>query len=166
MVKIIAGYPACGKTYCTQHSDNTIDLEYSHYAWIEDENGKKLRNKKGDKIKNFAFPQNYLNEIISNYQKYKQDENKNWYIFINAHPEILSNLIRHSIPITVVIPQDNLKNKWISRFYDRNDDDCFIKQQEENYDVWVDELRANANNFTKLIELCEDEYISDIINFL
>lgn len=172
MVKIIAGYPACGKTYYVKHNDNAVDLEYSHYAWIRDENGNKIKNKNGEKIRNFAFPQNYLNAIMRAYKKYNslvsthKNSNKDWYIFINAHPEVLSNLIQHNIPVTVVIPCDNIRDKWIERFNNRNDDIFFVKQQARNYDVWVEEIRANAENFDEIIELTENEYISDIIKGL
>ena len=167
MAKIIAAHPACGKSYYAQHHTNAIDLEYSHYAWIEDENGKKIKNLYGDKIPNYAFPRNYIEAISKTHEKI--DYNKYDYIdyiFITSHEAILKELVQLKIPVTVVIPHIELHEQWEQRFKQRGDDVPFIHQQMGNWYTWLTEIKANKENFEELIELNEDEYISDIIEKL
>lgn len=167
MAKIIATYPACGKSYYAQHHTNAIDLEYSHYAWIEDENGNKVKNLYGDKIPNYAFPRNYIEAICKAHEKI--DWNKHDYvdyIFVNAHDKILKELIQLKIPVTVIIPHIELRNQWKKRLEQRGDDIFFINQQMNNWYTWLTEIKANKENFEKLIELNENEYVSNIIERL
>lgn len=167
MAKIIAAYPACGKSYYTQHHTNAVNLEYSHYAWIKDEKGNIVRTFWEDKIPNYAFPRNYIEAICKAHEKI--DYNKYDYIdyiFITAHEAILKELVQLKIPVTVVIPHIGLSKKWRKRFEQRGDDILSIHQQMGDWYTKLTEIKANEENFDELIELNEDEYISNIIEKL
>lgn len=156
MAKIIAATCACGKTYYANNNPTTsIDLEYSHYAWIT-KDGKKVRDSYGNKIPNFAFPHNYIVAI-------KQAMQTHDYIFVTTHETVIRELIKEELPITVVIPSPVLKDTWIDRFVNRGDDEYFINQQLANWELWNAELYANRENFEDWHILGHDEYITTLI---
>ena len=96
--KIIAAYPACGKSYFTENvkdyfeGENPIvlDSDSSLFSWIY-ENGEKTDKRNPD------FPKNYINHI-------KENIGKADIIFVSSHSVVRKSLGDNKIKFTLVVP--------------------------------------------------------------
>lgn len=156
--KIIAAYPACGKTYFKENSTDffndeemvILDSDSSLFSWIY-KNGEKTDKRNPD------FPQNYINHIKDNIGKAD-------IIFLSSHEIVRKALGKNNIKFTLVVPKKNCLNEWMIRYINRGNDDDFINVQIDNWDKWLNEIDEEKGTYSKLIKLEQRQYISDVIH--
>ena len=156
--KVIAAYPACGKSYFTENArdffDNEnpiiLDSDSSKFSWIY-EDGIKTDKRNPD------FPQNYINHI-------KENIGKADVIFVSSHSVVRKALSKNNIKFTLVVPKKICLNEWMIRYINRGNDNDFINAQIDNWDKWLNEIDEEKGTYSKLIKLDQSQYISDIIH--
>lgn len=156
--KIIAAYPACGKSYFAENARDyfegefpiVLDSDSSQFSWIY-ENGEKTDKRNPD------FPQNYINHIKNNIGKAD-------IIFVSSHDVVRKALGKNKIKFTLVVPQKNCLNEWMIRYINRGNDNDFIDTQINNWDKWLDEIDEEKGTYSKIIKLEQRQYISDVIH--
>ena len=156
--RVIAAYPACGKSYFTENvrdyfdNENPIilDSDSSNFSWVY-EDGIKTDKRNPD------FPQNYINYIKDNIGKADV-------IFVSSHAEVRKALAKNKIKFTLVIPQKKCLNEWMLRYINRGNDNEFIDNQINNWDKWLNEIDEEKGTYSKLIKLDQHQYISDVIH--
>lgn len=146
-VKIISAFPACGKTYFAEkNKKDSIDIDSSLFHWIFKEDNLKTRNPN--------FPQNYINHIKEQLEKYR-------FIFISSHHEVRRALKENNLQYTLIYPDKSLRETWIERFQKRGNDNQFICFMKDNWDSFIFEIEEEE--FPKKIKLKENQYISDVL---
>lgn len=123
--RIIAAFPGTGKTYYhKKYLDTTLDSDSSQFSWIEEEDGKKVRN--------LDFPDNYIEYIKNNIGKYE-------FIFVSTHKEVREALLDNCIFFYLIYPDKSEKQNYLKKYRDRNSPESFIKLLNDNWDKWIRE---------------------------
>ena len=156
--KIIAAYPACGKSYFTENIKDyfdedilvVLDSDSSQFSWIY-EDGEKTDKRNPD------FPQNYIKHIKDNIGKADV-------IFVSSHEIVRKALGKNNIKFTLVVPKKNCLNEWMIRYINRGNDNEFIDVQINNWDKWLNEIDEEKGTYSKLIKLEQHQYIADVIH--
>lgn len=138
--KIISAFSGTGKTFLSNiKSDKIIyDLGCSRFNIYDKPN----------------FPQNYVKEI-------KNMIGKVDILLISTHKEVRDALLENNIDFTLVFPDEDLKEEYISRYKGRTTLQRVIDKVNENWDIWQFEMRTQPG-CDKII-LQSGQYLSDII---
>lgn len=151
--KVIAAFPACGKSYCFDRNEDYIilDSDSSKFSWMWD---------CGEKTRNPEFPKNYIEHIKENIGKVD-------YIFVSTHEEVRKALAEAGIDFILVFPKESLKAEWVGRCFLRGSGEQFCNMIAGNWDTWMSQMWDEAIcNRRKHYVLKSDEYISDILEHL
>ena len=150
--KVIAAFPACGKTYCFYKNEDYIilDSDSSKFSWIYPEGP-------ATKYRNPDFPNNYIEHIKENIGKVD-------YIFVSTHEEVREALTEAGIDYILVFPAETLKAEWVGRCFLRGSGEAFCKMLAENWDYWLsqmwDEVICNRRRY---YVLRSGEYMSSAL---
>lgn len=163
--KIIAAFPACGKTYYFENreEDNIVlDSDSSKFSWtyqgMKDKNGNLLRGI--EKVRNPEFPNNYIAHIVENIGKVD-------YIFVSTHDIVREALKKHNIDFTIVFPEQSLKEEWIGRCFLRGSDEKFCQLIADQWDNWMLQMEEEVVvNGRKHYRLTHGEYLSDAMKHI
>ena len=139
---IISAFPGCGKTsfynkysiysdqqdpaYKEDGNCRILDSDSSKFSWIW-KDGVKTDER------NPEFPQNYIQHIKDNI--FSQN-----IIFISTHKSVRDLLAEDEIEFYVCYPKKELKDEFIRRYTERGSSDEFIKQIQDNWDSWIDQM--------------------------
>lgn len=148
ITRVIAAFPGTGKTFFTSNvadHSKVLDLDSSSYTGGHDINGK---------ANNTKFPDNYIVDIQT--QLGKVD-----ILFVSIHREVLTRLIEKNINITVIYPEDSLKDEYINRFYQRRSTEQFINLFTKQWEASLRQLKSQKG--CRHIILKSGEYVSDVI---
>ena len=148
--KVIAAFPACGKSYCFDRNEDylILDSDSSKFSWMWD---------CGNKIRNPEFPKNYIEHIKENIGKVD-------FIFVSTHEEVRQALTEADIDFILVFPGQALKAEWVGRCFLRGSGEQFCSMIAGNWDYWISQMWDEAIcNKRKHYVLKSDEYISDIL---
>ena len=144
--KIIAGFPAIGKSELTKNTNLIVmDSDSSSFSWIE----------KG--VRHPEFPKNYIKHI-------KENMGKVDYILVSSHEIVRNALKENGLNYTIVYPKTTLKNQYMERYKNRGNDEKFIDFIDSNWDRFIKDIKSDT--FPKHIELNSDEYLSDVIQYI
>jgi hypothetical protein len=159
--KVIAAFPACGKTYYFENKKEgciVLDSDSSQFSWCYEYNP--LVSDKIEKYRNPEFPQNYINHIKENIGKVD-------YIFVSTHDIVRKALKEANIDYTIVFPDYSLKAEWIGRCFLRGSGEKFCQLIAEQWDNWMaqmeDEIKDEKRKYYKLKH---DEFLSDAIKVI
>ncbi len=182
--KVIAAFPACGKSYYFDNKPEDIivlDSDSSKFSWMyrkrtEEELDaiskewdsvphllpgymyiNKIRNEE-IKVRNPDFPANYIEHI-------KENIGKADYIFVSTHEEVRKALTEAGIDFIVVFPGHALKAEWIGRCFLRGSGESFCKLIADNWDYWLTQMHEEADNRKHYI-LKPGEYLADALKFI
>ena len=142
MGKIIAAFAGVGKSYVGQKYPNVLDLESTYFKWLE--NGvahltEEERKGRKDRVLNPLWPQNYIDEILKQKDKYDivliQLSHKRL-----KNEQIFEYFDKHKIDYYVARP--NLSGwKYIEqRLRDRGNTEEFVGQVRDNFNVFIEEF--------------------------
>lgn len=130
MTFVISAFPACGKSYCFSHYQDTwkmLDSDSSNFSWIKDENGNNT------KVRNPEFPSNYIKHIKDNIGKVD-------FIFVSSHEVVRKALRESNIRTIMVYPKKEMKDEWVKRFKERGNDEKFIEFISSNWPDFIDDM--------------------------
>ncbi len=131
MAKIISAFPACGKTYTFENSqecfNGILDSDSSEFSWIKDKSGNNTKER------NPEFPNNYIKHIKDNMDKAE-------IIFVSSHKEVRDALKANNLEYTLIYPDIDQKSEWMWRFKNRGDDDSFINFISNNWDDFITDM--------------------------
>lgn len=157
--KIIAAFPACGKTYYfdNREEDNIVlDSDSSKFSWVYTDNG----NNGWWKERNPEFPKNYIKHIKENIGKVD-------YIFVSTHEVVREALNEANINFTLVFPEQTLKSEWIGRCFLRGSDEKFCQLIADQWDEWMRQMEEEVIiNGRKYYRLKHGEYLSDAMKHI
>lgn len=169
--KIIAAFPACGKTYYFENreEDNIVlDSDSSQFSWmyVKDEEyemrnrGKKTYKEQKIKVRNPEFPKNYIQHIKENIGKVD-------YIFVSTHEVVREALKEADINYTLVFPEQSLKEEWIGRCFLRGSGEKFCQLIADSWDEWMRQMEEEVVvNKRDSYRLRHREYLSDAMKYI
>lgn len=134
--KIILAFFGSGKTYINKNYPNFLDLE-SHYF-------------KGD-----------LEMLISAIKDASQVYGYN--VLTSCRKRIIELLKEKELDFIVVLPTKNQKEEYVRRYKERGTIPVVLKDLEENFDNYIDEVMVCD---CKKVILKEGQYLSDVIGFI
>lgn len=128
--KVIAAFPACGKSYCFDRNEDYIilDSDSSKFSWMPD---------CGNNIRNPDFPKNYIEHIKENIGKVD-------FIFVSTHEEVRQALTEAGIDFILVFPEQSLKAEWVGRCFLRGSGEQFCSMIADNWDYWLSQMWDEA----------------------
>ena len=132
---LCSGFPGIGKS----HFFNNSQL--------------KVSDSDSSKFDKDYFPQNYIDHIIKNIEKYD-------IICISSHKEVREALVSNNLFFFLVYPHISLKNEYIERFLKRGSDKAFINLLSKNWNNWIEELNYQTRCIR--VVLNKNEYLSDV----
>jgi hypothetical protein len=100
------------------------------------------------------FPNNYIDEVLDKVGKFK-------YLLLSTNPVILKELYKKVSQITLVYPENSLKEEYMKRFCERNSPYDFIGVMYKHWDDWLNELKDQT--YCRQIALKSGQYLSCII---
>ncbi len=183
--KVIAAFPACGKTYYFDRNEDYVilDSDSSKFSWMfrkrtKDElaEAKKEWDKtphllSGDmyinrikdeeiKVRNPDFPNNYIEHI-------KENIGKADYIFVSTHEEVRKALTAARIDFALVFPERSLKAEWVGRCFLRGSGEKFCQLIADNWEYWLSQMEEEVvYNNRKHYRLKSNEYLSDALEHI
>lgn len=131
---IIAGFGGVGKTQLAKKYKNVIDLESIYWKWEYKEKMEKNIEyyKHYDKrTKNPNFPQNYIEAIKENQEKYE-------IVLIAYSDEICKSMEENKIEFYLCYPEKGAKEIYIERFKIRGNNEEFIKRNNELFEEAIE----------------------------
>lgn len=159
--KIIAAFPACGKTYYFENREEDVavlDSDSSKFSWMyeigcDDE-------LYVQKVRNPDFPNNYIEHIKKNIGKID-------YIFVSTHKEVREALKEAGIDFIIVFPESSLKEEWIGRCFLRGSDEKFCQLIADQWDNWIMQMEEEVViNKRDCFRLRHGEYLSDAMRYI
>ena len=169
--KIIAAFPACGKSWVYEHQEElnikVLDSDSSYFSHIwevpeGDERGMLSPNARKTDKRNTSFPQNYIDHI-----KCKVESGKYDYIFVSTHEEVRRALADADIDFTIVFPRQDLKAEWVGRCFLRGSGETFCKLIADNWDTWILQLEEEGVvNLRDTFHLQSGEYLNIVLKFI
>jgi hypothetical protein len=134
--KIISAFCGVGKTYFRDYiNSDSIEIEY----WKYKEKG-------------------LYKEYISDIKKHLGHVD---FILISTEPDGLKLLEKEGFDITLVYPENELRNEYLDRYIERDSPYEFIGTFMKHWNIWIDELKEQK--YCNHIVLKEGQYLSDII---
>jgi len=135
--KLFSVFCGAGKTYvCEKTSIKAIEVEY----W---------------KYKDKGLQKEYIDDI-------KKSIGKVEYIFISTEPDGLKLLHNEGFKITLVYPENKLRNEYLDRFVARDSPHDFIGAYMKWWNPWLDELKEQ--DYCDHIILKKGQYLQDVLN--
>ncbi len=132
---ICAAFCGSGKTFICEKTDiKAIEIEY--WKYIE----------KG-------IQKQYIKDI-------KKQIGKVNYIFISTDPESLKLLNKEGFDITLIYPENELREEYLNRYIERDSSTDFIGSFMKYWNPWINELKEQKG---KHIVLKKDQYLLDIL---
>ncbi len=133
---LCAAFCGTGKTYICEKTDiKAVEIEY----W---------------KYKDKGLQKEYLQDI------------NNWlgkvdYIFISTEPEGLKLLHNEGFNITLIYPENELRNEYLDRYIERDSPPDFIGVFMKYWNPWINELKEQS--YCKHIVLKKGQYLQDVL---
>lgn len=151
-VKIISVFSCLGKTYLASKYENILDLEASYYKWIynDKELAKDVEKRKGvtDRILNPNYPENYLDAIAQNIDKYD--------IILITPEKVIRDILREkNIDYYIAYPENS--EFVMERAIKRGNNTHFAHSLKISYKKW----RPDKNEKTLVVK--DHEYLEDVL---
>lgn len=131
---VISGFGGVGKTELSKKYSNVIDLESIFWKWYYNEDiNKNVEHFKSykNRTQNPNFPQNYIEAIKENLNKYD--------IVLIAYSDIICNsLKKNKIDFFLCYPDKKAKDIYIERFRKRGNNKNFINKNIELFEIAVE----------------------------
>jgi hypothetical protein len=154
--KIIAGFPAIGKTYAARNSNYLcVDCDSSQWNWLTDPNGDFLMTDNGSRMPNPNFPQNYIDHI-----KFQMKHDFLDFVFVSSHENVCQCLKENYIDFTIVVPALNCKKEYYKRMQQRESPTSFIERVTENWNLWLIDRQLEPNCYV----LNQGQTLNDILH--
>ena len=155
---IIAGFPCIGKTTMAKKYNNVLDLSSTkfHYLIADDSLDEDLKGNESNLKPHPNWPQNYIEEIQAVKDKYDV-------VFVLARDYILEEMNKLKISYLIAVPEENLKQEYITRAVLRGNTKNFVLGFDARYDKWRNMMLSQP---AEKIYLKKGEYIEDALKRL
>lgn len=155
---IIAGFPCIGKTTMAKKYNNVLDLFSTkfHYLIADDSLDEDLKGNESNLKPHPNWPQNYIEEIQAVKDKYDV-------VFVLARDYILEEMNKLKISYLIAVPEENLKQEYITRAVLRGNTKNFVLGFDVRYDKWRNMMLSQP---AEKIYLKKGEYIEDALKRL
>lgn len=130
--EIIAAWCGSGKTYLCDNYSDVICIELEYWKYNDD--------------------YEYIKDVKNNIGKVD-------YILVSTDPVGLNLLYSSGFNITLIYPENNLRNEYLERYIKRDSPYEFIGTFMKHWNIWLDELKQFKQY--KHIILKSGEYLSD-----
>ena len=135
-MEVMAAFCGTGKTYILENTNiKAVEIEY----W---------------KYKDKGFQKEYIKDVKEHFEMVD-------YIFVSTDPEGLRLLYNEGFDITLVYPENGLRNEYLDRYIERDSPHDFIGPFMKYWHTWIDELKEQK--YCKHIVLKSGEYLQDIL---
>lgn len=159
---IFAGWVGVGKSFYKEKYKNIIDLETSKFRWnenfenlsIREYENKKRNSNNSNKNLNPSWPQNYFEHLIQIKDKYDA-------VLIPIQQNIINLLIENKIDFIAVFPDISCKEEYKRRYFNRGNNENFIKHILE---VWDEKYIFLKTNNINIYKLHANEYIGKALD--
>lgn len=154
---IIAAWPGTGKSFLGTRYENILDAETTYFQYVVDKNLNRVefeKQKKTARKSNPEWPDNYIDYLLKNYNKYDL-------ILIPLIPDILNYLENNNIDFLIVAPKAYLKPEYEKRYNNRGNSKNYIDIISKEWNIGQKLIRKYRA--TK-IYLDKNEYLMDAIN--
>ena len=146
--KVIAGFPAIGKTYAARNSNfMCVDCDSSQWNW--------LIQPDGSRIPNPEFPKNYIDHI-----KLQMKHDFLDFVFVSSHENVCQCLQENCIDFTIVVPALNCKKEYYKRMQERESPVSFIERVMENWNICLINRQLESNCYV----LNQGQTLNDILH--
>ena len=135
---LCAAFCGTGKTYFCEKNAKAIEIEY----W---------------KYKDKGLQKEYIADVKKHFGKVK-------HIFIATDPEGLKLLNNEGFNITLIYPNNELRNEYLDRYIERDSPHEFIGAFMKYWNLWIDELKEQK--YCEHIILEKGQYLKDVIKKL
>ena len=133
---LCAAFCGTGKTYMCDRTDiDAIEIEYWKYK------DKGLQKEYVDEVKNKLGTVDY--------------------IFLSTEPDGLRLLKDEGFEITLVYPENELRNEYLDRYIERDSPYDFIGTFMKHWNPWINELKEQK--YCKHIVIKKGEYLKDAL---
>lgn len=156
-VIVISAHAGAGKTILGQKYKNVLDLESSDFKWIYPDKIKNMPKEKRKSIKdrklNPKWPQNYVDAIKSNMDKYD-------IILIMSHPPFLDYLDSINFEYILAYPTIESKEVYMERYQKRGNNKNWLEQIQVDFDLLIEQYENKA---VQKIVLTGNETLEDAL---
>ena len=152
--KVVAGFPGIGKSECTRRDPSCLDSDSSLFSWKYDDSGKPAVDPSGNRIRDPAFPANYIAHM-------KDSIGKVPVIFVSSHDIVRDALVEEGIGFNLVYPDRSLRDDYVSRYVERGSPKGFVDMISQNWDKFISELDGQEG--CNRIVLERGQYLVDVI---
>lgn len=150
---IYSAFPGTGKTFASSKNTSIIDAESSNFQWLDAAGDTNETTKGALKIKNPAWPQNYIEYII--------EKSKNNTVLIASQPAVLNALDEANVTYTTVAPLASDKQIYLQRYKKRGNNESFINMMSKNFNNFIEDLHSHTK--AHHVTLKTTEYLIDIL---
>ena len=146
---VVVGFPGIGKTYIAKKFPQLVrDLESSDFHWLKDEKtGEFLLDKKGEKILNPEWPENYISsiEVLNKSGMYRV-------VLIASNDQIREELGKRNIKYSNIYPENTpvMKKLIMDRYRSRQSSEEFIANIDKNWDKFIESLEQDEKAVVKI----------------
>lgn len=141
--RLIAAFPATGKTYFATRHENVADSDSSAFSWI----------RPGERHPD--WPHNYLRHI-------KDELLDGRTVLVSTHAEVRGLLEDQELPFTLVYPERHLREEYVRRMADRGSPIALCELVAAKWNQWITELHEQA--CAVRIVLGAGDYLSDVMD--
>lgn len=140
--RVIAAFPATGKTYIAGRDHRFADSDSSRWSW------------KMPGARHEDWPDNYMAEI-------KRLVEGGTSVLCSTHQEVRDALVAAEIPFTLVYPDICLREEYLRRMRDRGSDKRLVDFIGDNWDGLIASCRTQQG--CDHIELESGMYLLDVL---
>lgn len=133
--RIIAAFPATGKSYLSKQAVGFIDSDSSRFSRLN------------------CWPVNYVAHV-----RRLVDEGAT--VLVSTHAEVRQALVDTGLPLTLVYPDEGCRHEYRGRMLDRGSPAALIEKVMENWYRWLTDCRRTPGRH---IVLRPGEYLSDVL---
>ena len=141
--RLVAAFPATGKSYYAERHDNVADSDSSAFSWIG------LGKRHPD------WPHNYLRHI-------KDELLDGRTVLVSTHAEVRHLLEDEELPFTLVYPQRHLRDEYVRRMVDRGSSIALCETVAARWHDWITEMHEQP--CAARIVLGAGDYLSDVMS--
>ena len=140
MYQVICGFSGIGKSTLSSLGDKYVDFESGSF----------------DRER---FPTNYIDSLCSLMDTDIQLGSRDRIYLLSCHDSVRRELKNRNIPYIIVMPDDDLRNEYIKRWFKRESSIEFISKM---YTEWHKMIKSCIDDGSPIIFLGEREYIADL----